>query len=696
MKTLKTDYGITIEGDNYCLKYDNSDSMYVDLVFDNNIGAKLFVASGCDRDEMIDELVGLEGPTVEECSDCIKITFVGKTTLWEKAEYTFKCMPEKVLYSYLVNGKGTLDNVRFFEGFLEDNPNVKDKGYPFFCGHGRPTSYHRPEKFFMASSKRSFEVVYIPQFNSSDTRFFMYYENTQIRMDGTRNYLGGDWLAAPPPFQFMIGPRSKDTWVGMGLVVKPGENNFMQYQYNGGEEFGLNMTYDGFTDIDGCWESPGILFEMAGDVYSGLEKYTNYVRENGCVKKNDRSNMPRWWKEPIFGGWGEQVFLSRHWDDYYLNRSHDWSGSTFKYCSQQAYTTMLATLEKKGVNPTILIVDNRWFKEDSSLDVDEELWPDMKGFVQEQHSKGRKVILWISPWAYGRSVSGLDVPMGEHMIVDDKRDFALHIDTDVFYKECKKEKRKIRKTPESDTWNGEREWKLLVDPLNPDYEKRVRGKVQYLLSPEGLDADGFEFDYTHFITTQRGAVSAHFQKNKMWGVELFHHLLSIYYSQAKIAKSDALLISQTFNPYFDDVTDMLRLNDIYTDNKRVVEQFHHRAKIGSIVCPGCAIHTDQHPMPSMEAWREYAKFQPTIGNPALYYVTGIETTYEEFTDEDWAMLADVWSRYDAELTKQYGPKIISKSAGIAIKNKLANPKYPSQVCPENILGDEPVKESVLK
>ena len=90
---------------------------------------------------------------------------------------------------------------------------------------------------------------------------------------------------------------------------------------------------------------------------------------------------------------------------------------------------------------------------------------------------------------------------------------------------------------------------------------------------------------------------------------------------------------------------MLRLNDFYTDNRSVVDQMHHRAKIARISIPGCCVHTDQHPMPDLAAWREYAKFQPLIGNPVLYYVSGMETTKEKFIADDYKMLKDIWSQY---------------------------------------------------
>jgi hypothetical protein len=191
---------------------------------------------------------------------------------------------------------------------------------------------------------------------------------------------------------------------------------------------------------------------------------------------------------------------------------------------------------------------------------------------------------------------------------------------------------------------AEPHWTILVDPFNKDYEERLREHIRFLLSPDGLDADGFEFDYTHFLPQHRGIRRNNGEPMVHWGVELNHKILSIYYDEAKTAKPDSLMITQTFNPYFNDVTDMLRLQDIYTDRRSVVPQMEHRARIAQAVCPGAAIHTDQHPMPTLEAWREYAQFQPAIGNPCLYYVTGMETTKERLEEADYRMIAEIWNR----------------------------------------------------
>ncbi|MFA6294237.1 MAG: TIM-barrel domain-containing protein [Victivallales bacterium] len=641
----------TAEGKNWKLSWRKSQPMRIRLSFANEIGADLLVYSGCDRDEMIDELISMELPSIKESAKAINVVFEGRTTLWEKAEYMFTCTDERVIYGYKVHGTGNLDNARFFEGFMQEKPQLKNTYLPTYCGWSRESSWHRPEKYFMESSSPHFYFVQSSQLSSSDTRHYPFYESTAIRVNGDRFYMGGDWLVSPPPFFYTLENRSKDNCVGMGLLAKPGENTFVEFQYKGGEGFGLNLTYEGYTRADGKWESPSILFEMAGDYYGSLKNYVGYMRSKPLLKKGDHGCVPRWWKEPIFGGWGEQVFLSDHWKDYRNNKSKGWSGSSLNHCTRKAYEKMLSQLEDKGVNPTILIVDNRWFRTDNQLTVDEKLWPDMKEFNKQQHAKGRKVILWVSPFNYNRYASGDDVPTAEHLVLNERKCFDLSIDTDVFYPDVKRDRKKTRVPSEY----AKLEWakKLHGDAFNPDYEKRLREKVRHLLSPKGLDADGFEFDYTHFLPTQRGFLPANGRASTPWGIEFLHKMLWIFYDEAKKTKPDALIIAQTFNPYFDDIVDMLRLNDIYTDRLSVVDQMDHRAKIAHIVCPGCMVHTDQHPMPSLKSWREYMRYQPKIGNPCLYYATGIETTGELFEERDWQMLREVWGAYQAGLDRQY-------------------------------------------
>jgi len=644
---------LTIDSATYSLDYDGGKPHFVTLRFQNGVEAELFVASGCDRDDGIDELIELSKPELIERDGATRLVFTGKTTLWEKVEYIFELQDERVIYSYRVHGTGKLEVARYFEGFLQNDPRTGDGFYPYFCGPGRHLSHHRSVKEFQTSSKPGFDRIFSFGINSTDKREFGHYENIRIRVDGDRHYLGGDWLATPAPFLYLMGRKQTRGWVSLGLCPKIGEAGFLGYDYLGGEGFGLSLDYNGYTEVNGTWESPAMLLEQSGaDVYEALAKHTSFLQESGCMPAKDRAKTPAWWKKAIFGGWGEQVFHSNRWENYFSGRHNDWAHDNVdQFCTQAAYETMLRQLEEKGINPTILIIDNRWFDNRSHMEVEPALWPDLKGFIRDQHTKGRKVILWVSPFGYCKSSKGKNVPLVESMFVDEDELYNLEIDTDVFYPACKREIKKVRKyyplpTPTLTDAN----WRYVADPQNPAYAGRLRKKIHELLSPEGYDADGFEFDYTHFLPKFRGTKPVTDREEKTrWGIEALHGMVELFYKSAKAAKADSLIISHTFNPYFNDVVDMLRLQDIYTDRRSIVAQMEHRAKIAHLVAPGCAVHTDQHPMPSLEAWREYAKFQPTIGNPCTYYTTGIETTRECFTDEDFKMLKQVWEDYDKTL-----------------------------------------------
>jgi hypothetical protein len=656
MNCIEDEKGLVVKGSQYELKYSAEEALFVTLTFSGEIGAKLFVASGCDRDDGIDEVIELSAPKVTQTGDAVTWVFTGRTTLWERVEYVFECSPERVVYGYKVFGKGKLEEVRFFEGFQQDDPRMEKYFYPYFCGPNRELAYHRPAKEFMTSSVPDFTDLYSFCINSSDRREFKYYESVDIRVNGDRHYMGGDWLATPSPFLFLIGKKNVPSWVSLGLAVQPGGHSFMGYKYQGGEGFGLMLDYTGYTEVDGEWESPRIILQQTEkDEYVALDKYLEVLCETGCMKEIDRSSTPLWWKMPIFGGWGEQVFHSNRWENFFSGQHNDWAHDNVdRFCTQAAYEEMLSTLESKGVNPTILIIDNRWFKNEAHLDVDTDLWPDLKGFIADQHTKGRKVILWVSPWGVSMCSKGKDFPISEHMFVNEDNLYDLELDTDVFYAACKREHKKVRRYhPLPEPTLTDANWRYVADPQNPAYVERLKTKIEYLLSEDGLNADGFEFDYTHFLPKYRGTEPVTPRDEKtLWGVEALHHLIGIYHRESKAVKEDALIISHTFNPYFNDVIDMLRLQDIYTDQKSVVPQMEHRAKIAHRVAPGCAVHTDQHPMPSLEAWREFAKFQPTIGNPCTYYVTGIETTKERFEDKDFEMLSGVWNEYVGKLEQE--------------------------------------------
>ena len=108
-----------------------------------------------------------------------------------------------------------------------------------------------------------------------------------------------------------------------------------------------------------------------------------------------------------------------------------------------------------------------------------------------------------------------------------------------------------------------------------------------------------------------------------WGFELLHRLLAIVYEETKRVKPDALVMTHTPHPYFADVTDMIRLNDV-NPRAPVVPQMAHRAKVVQAVCPQLLIDTDNWRMPEPASFRAYVAEQPKLGVPSLYYATHLD------------------------------------------------------------------------
>ena len=217
---------------------------------------------------------------------------------------------------------------------------------------------------------------------------------------------------------------------------------------------------------------------------------------------------------------------------------------------------------RTNLNPGILVIDDKWQASYGENDVDKDKWPDLRGFVDSQHRRGRKILLWLKAW----DPDG--VPLDECITNAGGAAVAF-------------------------------------DPTNPKYEQRLRRAVCRMLSSEsgGYDADGFKIDFTARIPSGYGLKN---HDEAVWGLELMRQYLVILRSEAKRTKPDALIMAHTPHPYLADVVDMIRFNDINmgTDVNRAMR---HRARIARIACPEALIDTDNWPITDKAAWRAYTK-----------------------------------------------------------------------------------------
>ena len=91
-------------------------------------------------------------------------------------------------------------------------------------------------------------------------------------------------------------------------------------------------------------------------------------------------------------------------------------------------------LDELDLHPTAMIIDDKWQGKYGELLPDPKKWPDMRAFVDSQHEKGRKVMLWVKVW----NSEGLDA---DECLTLEQQPYA-------------------------------------ADPTNPKYQKRLRETVR--------------------------------------------------------------------------------------------------------------------------------------------------------------------------------------------------------------------------
>jgi hypothetical protein len=345
-----------------------------------------------------------------------------------------------------------------------------------------------------------------------------------------------------------------------------------------------------------------------------LEDYRADLVEHGMAPADPPRPAEDWWREPIFCGWGAQCARAVH----QLHATADPTADTAPesndeevmvvkrapaFARADVYDEFLARLDEHRLDPGTIVIDDRWQRTYGSAEVDTDAWPDLKGWIAARHAEGRKVLLWWKAW------DPEGIPAEECVRTADGRPVS-------------------------------------VDAGDDAYLARLAGIVHHLLSPEGLDADGFKIDFT-----QRGPSGETLVGTPgVWGIAALHRLLAAIHGAAKAAKPDALLIAHAVHPSFGDVCDMVRLNDVskrdmFRRRVPVVDQLRMRHAIASRVLPRHVIDTDQWPMPNRAEWLRYVDAQPAFGVPALYYLEAMDRSGERIRDEDLARVAASWARY---------------------------------------------------
>ena len=417
-------------------------------------------------------------------------------------------------------------------------------------------------------------------------------EEAVLGVNGDGELGRGHWFFTPPPLFLAFRRDDEERWLGLGLAAPVDELTFVQAVHRPGDRaFHLTLEYEGHTAVQGRFEAPALVLTPGLETpYSGIRAQRDDLARRGAAPPVSAAAAPGWWRGGIFCGWGAQCALSSRGN-----------GPAPALATQDNYDAFLAALAAHGVNPPTVVIDDKWQRTYGRNEPDEEKWPDLRGWIARRHDEGRRVLLWWKAWD----------PEGVPAELCVRRPDGVPI---------------------------------AIDPTVPAAAELLREVMHELLAPGGLDADGLKIDFTA-RTPSGSALSV---GGERWGIALLHDLLRIVYDEAKSAKRDSLVITQTPHPSFADVTDMVRLNDMLRlddpgpiDPGVVVPQMRHRAAIASAALPDRLVDTDDWTVPDRATWRDYLTVKRQLGVPSLYYATELDLTGEPLEDSDYAALRAV-------------------------------------------------------
>jgi hypothetical protein len=261
------------------------------------------------------------------------------------------------------------------------------------------------------------------------------------------------------------------------------------------------VDYLGYQSAGDDFSAPTLAIHFGDDEYETLKRFVDWLESNRFSTERKSNDVP-WHHRPIFCGWGEQE-----------NQTRLHSGAPRDFCTQQNYESWIAVLASRGLPVGTIVVDDKWQSRYGTFEVDEQKWPDMKGFIDRQHAADRHVLLWVPAY----HAEGLDRSM---CLLEDGRATA-------------------------------------ADVTNSRYQQTLRSKIEFLVRVLGVV--GFKEDWVSGVTAKPGAQLS----EPIIGIEFERRFQSILYDEAHRWKADAMVETQTPNPVFRESSDVLRLNDIW-------------------------------------------------------------------------------------------------------------------------------------
>ncbi len=367
---------LELAGPAYCLSFDADRPWVVSLaagtgqpVFDLFLGSSVDTAAG--RDEL--QPAGTPFLT-REGADTLVATYTTRSSRWTAKRYVFACRDADIEYWVEVEGAGRITCCRLFQGFLARDVDMLGLGASYF----RP-GFERPYRDLARGSRCMAQTIITMRPNAAERDAVRPWEDSEIDLVDDPSRQGGLDSFLPAPWAFLFELGAGQPWAVAGLAPTRSELGFRGFSFRGGESVGFELDYPGL-EVSGKWRSPGLVFNIGGrDEEAAFRAYVECLRQRDLLAE-ERPPAADWWSGPVFDGWGEQHALQG-------------AGAVEEECTQTVYRDALALLHTQGLSPTQVWVGPGWLADDQPGRPDPARWPDLRGFVAEQHRDGRRVVL---------------------------------------------------------------------------------------------------------------------------------------------------------------------------------------------------------------------------------------------------------------------------------------------------------------
>jgi Glycosyl hydrolases family 31 len=571
LERVPIEHGFMLRARRYTVRYQEAEIPFLEIIHEGLGVFRLPAVCGLwspNGKELIRDLS--VAPLAQDHNGRYDMRVRVRSSLWTERSFDWSFYPGHIEFQHHAQGTAAL-------------------GRCFFFSNGISQPWDNGTSAGVAANATIFaERYFSPMINLADQQYFTIALPQSVGVlpeDATEaGYHPDQWTGdfAPPPLCLVFQKGS--AWTSVGLGTRPGSYLFNGLEYTGSRYAGASfyVDYHGYRTASEGFDSPKIALHFGDDEFEAMEEHVRWLDDSGFSTARRFENAG-WHYLPIFCGWGEQE-----------NQTRLHQGVPHDFCTQQNYEKWIADLEAKGLPAGTIVIDDKWQKHYGTFEIDEQKWPDLKGFIRQQHAKGRHMLLWVPAYEH----EGLDNSL---CVLEGGRPVA-------------------------------------ADVTNPQYEAMLRARIRYLVGE--LEVDGFKEDWIGGVTRKPGLA----MREPIIGIEFERRFQFILHDEAHRVKPDALIETQTPHPLFRESSDVLRLNDIWYGSRGVTEMMKRRARIAHIA-GWPLVDCDDASSTDLEEWWNYMQAQPRIGIPSLYIVSRMKTTLEDVPERNWEFLASLWKEY---------------------------------------------------